>query len=470
MLTKMSIRVLFVAWVSFGGIVANAQWWVDAGLPGNFADGVREIYDDTATNTLYCMGQIQLAMGDPYCFCMYHAGIWTVSDPLNLQTETAIRYGDTLIIGGHFTYIGGQPLQQTGGQQINYISAYLNGEWIPFGNFDGPVGALRILNGTLYALGAFSYVDGAWCGGVAKRVGGTWQNVGTFPASNYAYVADAILYQGNLVVTGTIYFSGVPYDHIIQYDGQNWIPLGQGIQTNMGGGGTLAVYQGELYVGGIFKLSEGNVGHCIMRWDGQTWHPVGTGVQDEYNGYIYAIGVRKLLVKDGLLFACGGFQYAGNVPAAFTATWNGDRWCGFGGSLDPNLGTTAMGFYGDTLFVGCGTTADGQSVNHLVRYIGEEWGDTCSVPMGDIGMGVADAPGRKKPMHLADLGDGLFRLLGEVPSGSLHVFDAMGRLQRTIALQRSSDGMEPFHLSGLATGCYVLELGGQWRGRVALVR
>ncbi|HMN04600.1 MAG TPA: hypothetical protein PKD45_02645 [Flavobacteriales bacterium] len=290
------------------------------------------------------------------------------------------------------------------------------------------------------------------------------------PATHfYPTWVDIALYQGNLVVTGTTVFEGLPFKHIIQYNGQEWVPLGPGIQTGMGGGGTLAVYNNELYVGGIFRLSEGNAGHCIMRWDGQAWYPVGTSVQDETGGYNYAIGVRKLIVKDGLLFACGGFHYAGNVPAAFTATWDGDRWCGFGGSMDPFYGAMSMGFYGDTLFVGCGYMADGQPVNRLVRYIGETWGDSCSVPMGDFGMGITDAPTPQQELRLADLGDGRYRLLGVAATGELRVYDAMGRLLRVLGLHAEADGTDPFDLSGLPTGGYLLDLAGQWRGHVTVV-
>lgn len=441
---------------------ATAQWWEDAELPG-LADGVTEIYEDSVTNTMYCTGALQFGMGSPNTFRMYHQGSWSVSDSFNLDVMTVRRYNDTLVVGGAFSEVNGQAFQ--------HIAAYVNGTWVPYGAFNGLVYALRVLGGNLYAVGFFTVADGhSGCGGVAKRVGGNWEPVGNMPAiHDYPGWTDIILYQGNLVVTGTTTFEGLPFKHIIQYDGQQWVPLGPGIQTSLGGGGTLAVYKNELYVGGIFRLSEGNVGHCIMRWNGSEWHPVGTGVQDEDNGYSYAIGVRKLIVKDSLLFACGGFHYAGNAPAAFTATWDGDRWCGFSGSMDPFLGAVTMGFYGDTLFVGCGNMADGQPVNHLVRYIGETWGDSCSVPMGDFGMGITDAPTPQQELRLADLGDGRYRLLGVAATGELRVYDAMGRLLRVLGLHAEADGTDPFDLSGLPTGGYLLDLAGQWRGHVTVV-
>lgn len=442
---------------------AKAQWWVDAGLPG-LAYGVTEVFDDTASNTLYCMGSLQYGSSLPYVFRMYHQGIWTVSDSFDLDVLTAQRYGDTLVVGGAFSHLNGQA--------FHHVAAFVDGSWVSYGEFNGLVEALRVLDGDLYAVGFFTVADGhSGCGGVAKRVGSTWVPVGTMPSihDNPGWT-DITMYQGNLVVTGTTTFNGLPFKHIIQYNGQDWVPLGPGIQTSMGGGGTLAVYKNELYVGGFFRLSEGNAGHCIMRWDGSAWHPVGTGVQDEYNSYTYAIGVRKLIVKDSLLFACGGFHYAGNVPTAFTATWDGDRWCAFNGSMDPFLGAVTMGFYRDTLFVGCGNSADGQPVNHLVRYIGDSWGDTCSVPMGDLGMGIADLTGLQEPPHLADLGNGQYRILGAASHGELRVYDAMGRLQRTFALHAGPDGTEPFSLADLPSGCYVLDLAGQWRGRVAVLQ
>lgn len=81
----------------------------------------------------------------------------------------------------------------------------------------------------------------------------------------------------------------------------------------------------------------------------------------------------------------------------------------------------------------------------------------------------ANGPERQDQLRSTDLRDGQYRLMGLV-SDHLHVYDAMGRLQCTIFPYKGPGGTEPFQLLGLATGCYAQGLGGQWRGRVAVVR
>lgn len=438
---------------------AQAQWWVDAGIPVNQAHGVTELYEDTANGTLYCLGhleQVDIPGYQTFHFCTYRDGDWAVSDPFNHIVYTAINYRDTLIVGGVFSNVNGLP--------IEHIAAFYAGEWHAYGSIDGTVRSLRILNGDLYALGYFDTADGVWCGGVAKRVGNSWVNIGNLAADQSA-VLDALFYDGKLVIAGTITITGETYRHVLQFDGEEWVPLGPGILGNIGGASSLAIYQGDLYVGGVIDINSGNAGHAIMRWDGEQFHPVGTGVQDLYGGYNYPAAIHELKVKDGLLFACGGFEYAGNVPANFVATWDGDRWCGVGGTLDPQLGAIGMGFFGDTLFVGSGNVADGQAVNKLVRFIGEDFRDTCSVSMGPF-VGIAQ-PRSSPAVELVALGHGQYRFDG-IAVGSraeLNVYNGMGQLVRVVPGVEAS---EPFSLSGLHAGTYVLELMGI-RAKLAII-
>lgn len=433
--------------------VAQAQWWQDAGLPLNQAWAVREIYEDTATNTLYCAGQLEHVVTPPFQtfhYCAYRNGAWSRSVPFDNNVFTVINYHDTLIVGGMFSQVDGEPIPN--------IAAYYDGAWHPFGDMSGTVRALRVLDGELYALGAFDHADGHWCGGVARRVGRGWVNVGHLDLDGV--VGDAVLFEGRLVVAGTISVPGQIYRHVFQYDGEVWAPLGPGILGSIAGGGPLAVYQGDLYVAGVIPVNAGNAGHGIMRWDGESFHPVGTGFQDVTGGQNYTLAVMGLTVKDGLLFACGGFHYAGNVPAAsHVATWDGEHWCTLGGSLDPEVGAFSLGFFGDTLFVSSGPVADGQPVNRLVRFIGDGYADTCSVSMGPV---AVPEPPTLHTGRVVDLGGGTYLVQGGMPgeAGTLTVHAISGQLVHAQHVHAGADGDVRFHLNGLSPATYVIGYNG----------
>ncbi len=446
------MRSLYTVILLFCGEL-QAQWWQDAGLPLNQAYGVSEIYEDTTTNTLYCAGALEHVVVPGYQtfhYCTYQNGVWNRSVPFNNNVFTVINYHDTLVVGGVFTQVDGQPIQ--------YIAAFYDGTWHSFGNMSSTVRALRFLDGELYALGAFTYADGQWCRGVAKRVNGGWENVG-YLDTYQGIVGDAVIFDGKLVVSGTIFVNGEDYAHILQYDGISWESVGPGILGAIAGGGPLAVYQGDLYVAGVIPVNAGNAGHGIMRWDGSMFHPVGTGFQDYTGGQGFTLAVRGLVVKDDLLFACGGFGFAGNVPApSQVATWDGERWCPLKGSLDPNSVAFGLGFFGDTLFVGGGQVADGQPVNRLVRFIGDTYSDTCSIPMGP--MAVLDPP-VSRTSTILDMGGGTYLLRGgrSGEGAPLVIHTISGQIVHVKDARFGPDGTVSFQLNGLAPATYIVGLG-----------
>lgn len=433
----------------------TAQWWVDAGLPIQMANGVNEIYVDTTTGTMYCTGDMWHNMWTPEQgahYCTYRNGTWTISDPFDNLVMAAVVYHDTLIIGGNFTLINGH--------EYPYIACLVDGQWQPYGDFEYAVHCLRVIDGELYATGAFTHVDGQLCNGVAKRIGNTWANVGDLPDMGAA-VQEIIQYDGELYIVGALHYYDLGAHGVARYNGQQWLPVGNGIRGGFAVGLCLEVYQGELYMGGLIDIGAGNPGHAIMRWNGTEWRSVGTGVQGPTGTYDYLYTVNDLSVDNGLLYASGGFSYAGNVPAKYIATWDGERWCGLGGTFGSLGPIYSHGFFGDTLFVGCYGEADGQPVNSLARYIGT-WPDTCGVAMG-VGMAEADHHG---PSTIASLGSGRYRFVGPGAAGQLQVHNTMGQVVRSFFLPWAGDGSEPFGLEGLAPGVYLVGLEGVARTKL----
>src|ERR1700733_13285735 len=79
-----------------------------------------------------------------------------------------------------------------------------------------------------------------------------------------------------------------------------WSALGNGLN---GPGVTMAFYQGDLYVAGVFSHAGTVNANNIAKWDGSTWSALGTGV----NGIVYS-----LAVYNNELYVGGSFTYAGS--------------------------------------------------------------------------------------------------------------------------------------------------------------
>jgi len=237
----------------------------------------------------------------------------------------------------------------------------------------------------------------------------------------------------------------------VQFVDGEWIPVGPyGILGGLSGGGQLQVYQGELYVGGLIPLNAGNAGYCLQKWNGSVWSQVGEGLQDDTGGSGWTIKVRDLLVHDGKLFVCGGFGYAGHVYAPRIATWDGVEWCSVGGDFGEDHEVTAMAFYNDTLYIGCGlnATVDGQPITGIAQFVAPEFENHCS---GDVSVA---ANNERTSARLQALGGGRYRVVGTLPNGVLTFMDDLGR---TIGYH-SYHGEALFEVAGLPSGLHLVRL------------
>ncbi|MBK7384260.1 MAG: hypothetical protein IPI81_13175 [Flavobacteriales bacterium] len=439
--------------------MAHAQvTWVTAGLPG-FPYNIQQVVGNTAHDAVYYGGSVALGGNwqQTNAVLRYSAGQWDTLGTVNDMINTMIEYHDTLLVSGVIFYVNGTvPVEG-----IAYHDAQ---GWHPYGSL-APYGArrLRILDDTLYAVGTFDHCDGVSCTGVAKRTGGHWEPVGQI--SGGYIVIDIVRYNDELVIIGGLDINGVGgIAHLV--NGQ-WQGLGQGILGGLSGPHSVAVFQGDLYVGGQISLGAGNPGQDIMRWDGSSFHPLGLGLQRELGNFSSFSDASVMQVHDGRLFVGGGFNYAGGVEAHGVASWDGTRWCGVAGDLVSvyNGGVYGMDFYGDTLFVTCGDSVDGVFVNKAAKFIGTSYEDTCSAPVG-----IAE--------HEPSTGGAVIHMIGPdqfvmdgLPMGkqTVRVFDASGRL--VLEQVKMTDGTTDatFALPHCASGVYAVQVPG-WLNAKVLVQ
>lgn len=369
------MRYSILGLLSLLGHATSAQSWAAAGQPGK-PSMFQEVVSNAAKDTIYIMGDMWVDQQlDPFWNAplRYCNSQWDTLGYIKGTLMTGAVYRDTLFVAGNLVTVDGQPC--TGG--VAYWDESTG--WHPAGDLGNSVRQLRVFDDELYAVGGFLEADGTPSQGVAKRVGNTWVGIGQIADPN-AFFIDIAKYNGTLVVIGAAFVNGLK--GIMYLNGNDWLPLGPGIQGGTMGARSLMVYNGDLYVGGQFNMSGGNAGQDIMRWDGTQFHPLGLGLQRQLGNFTSFSDAERMVVHDGLLWVGGGFFYAGGVPAAGVAIWDGTQWCGVPGDLTTGGGVHNMDFYYDTLFVSCGWTVDGDSVWQAAMFIGSNYVDTCSGPVG----------------------------------------------------------------------------------------
>jgi flagellar hook capping protein FlgD len=240
---------------------------------------------------------------------------------VNEPAHVLLTSGRSLIVGGAFTWAGGQA--------ANRIARW-DGVWHTYGN-----GLGRNSNGLsseqVYALAEFN---------------------------------------GTLVAGGSFTVSGSqPVNHIAEWDGTNWNTLGSGLDGTVY---ALAVYNGQLVAGGSFTGR-------IAWWNGTAWQSTGVPggftvrVLTVCNGELYAsyqgnAGLRKWngvgWVDTGFPFSAaesmtklGNDLIVAGTGANQLARWNGTAWSYL---PTPMLGPFGITNYNGTL-VGTGTLSSGQS-------------------------------------------------------------------------------------------------------------
>jgi hypothetical protein len=346
----LSITILFTA------IFAYAQNWQTVGAPFCYNEGCGCTSAMCALTTyngkLYAGGYADNGVVNG--IGSWDGAKWdTLAGGLQGQSFVEVFsmcvYNGYLYAGGNFYTIGHV-------NAVNNIAAWNGTSWARVASglsLNAFVYAMAVYNGNLYVAGSFDSAGGVRVNNIAMWNGSIWSAVGSgigylsaSPSSPSSGVFSLAVYNGNLYAGGLFDSAGgVPAENIAMWNGSVWSSIGGGIPTGTrnypsSSGPVTWPYQvnslcalnGNLYVGGLFD-SAGNINAAnIASWNGTSWAPLGVGlwVGDGGGSLGHIYGVLSLYGYNNVLFAGGAFYKAGGVPASAIAQWNGTSWSAIG--------------------------------------------------------------------------------------------------------------------------------------------
>lgn len=285
------------------------------------------------------------------------------------------NFSNDFFAGGFFTVL------TPDGNWYNNVARFEDGGWTTCGSgtgydgsgMDGSVNYLIEYNGQLYAGGNFGSAGGdplypQTATFIACFYEGQWHPVGGVGGGMNDTVTDMVVYNGELIVSG--YFNkadwltptGEDYNpnpvlvnHIAKWNGVNWSPLGSGMDGKVT---ALAVYNGELYAGGLFENAGGVPAKNTAKWNGESWSPVGGGITEQ---------VYTLASYNNELYAGGAFRTISGNAGNYIMCWDGNQWKSVGSGTDGPVITLLPDSSG-LIVGGQFSTAGNVSANNIAKY------------------------------------------------------------------------------------------------------
>jgi hypothetical protein len=453
---KANYFILVLFFLGFSKVYSQSNWATTAPM-GNGINNVHVLYFDSLTNYLYAGGAFNSANNvQSYSIAKFNGSDW---DSLKNDLEAGwireiTRYSNKLIIGGSL-----QP-DYCPYSDLIYWDGDTFKDLAPAFAIDGGIYGMSILDGKLFLLGQFNHVNGIQAQGILVWDGNTITNpYPPIPGDGFFIVKDAAIFQGNLYVGGNFYGSPGIKD-IAKWNGQEWTSVGGGLFGGFSGVSDLQVFQGSLYVGGSFSKCENdsNPGNYIARWDGSQWHEVGGGVDG--NSHCNNAYVFSMKVHNGLLYLCGKFERAGEIPAPGLVTWNGEQWCAFGGEFEQ--GITEFNFWGDSMFAVTWGILDGFESNGVVYWKGGDFRDTCSILYPNA---IEAQPSHSSLILSPNPASTSFTV--NSTSKQAELYDCYGKILFAINLQK---GKAEVDVSKLPPGLYFLKTNKGEVGKVVVER
>jgi len=342
---------------------------------------------------------------------------------------------DTIITSHGATNWPNQP-------QLNVAVLLTNGSWQPFGQPDLMLD-FRMINERIFVGGEASVAFGTYMPGVREWKNGTLTQL---PGSPWQSNVDVF---GFAYWNGQYYFGGADNGeigsyNIHAYDGDStWSAVGGGMSS--GWLRAVAGFGDSLYVGGYFFPGGNNLSTHIQLFDGTQWQPFFPQV--EYIGQVWDIQVYQ-----GALYVSGIYHFVGESTWYGLLRYDGQDLCAIGGPM-PSGDNGKMAFFQDNLYMalaGSFPSLDFQWIGHLP--LAGLIPDTCiTITQSGISeleveqLGVYPNPAEDQCNVMLSPASALM---------DLRVYDQLGRRVQ-VDPRKTLNGFT-FRTDGLATGLYTV--------------
>ncbi len=249
----------------------------------------------------------------------------------------ALRFTHALVeYNGQLVAAGSNPNQD--GTFNQRVMRFDGTTWLPLtdeasSTFVGPANDLIVYNGDLYASGQFSVAGGVPANCIARWDGLAWNPLqqgltGIFGSQSSVFASALAVFQNELYVGGAFVNAGsvTNVNHIARWNGSTWNRAGTLNGYNpFAFVGSLQEFQGQLYATGNALFGSNQE---IGRWNGLTWTGISPGL-----GFG---GGRSMCVHNGRLYVGGAFTSAGGSTSIGIARYTGTAW--------QTVGTQGLGF------------------------------------------------------------------------------------------------------------------------------
>jgi hypothetical protein len=209
------------------------------------------------------------------------------------------------------------------------------------------------------------------------------------------------------------------------------------------------VFQGELYIGGYFQKSNGNIGDYIQKWNGSVWSEVGGGTGGA-NG-----SIMDFEIFQNKLYAVGTLEEAGGQTTQYIASWDGTDWCVSSTAFDNVVQELCV--YKDSLCIGGGfNNIDGVGIRNV---------SMCNDPMylspcGHINSIIEEFESTQQLSIFPNPAEKEIVCTSSEPllGYTLTVYDMLGRKLLAKSSEKSSLLDEVIDISSLPGGAYFVQL------------